>query len=294
MIRRLAPILGDIRFAHSIFALPFALIGLLVGTRGRLPDARLFVLVVAAMVLARSAAMGFNRLVDQRFDATNPRTHGRAIPSGRTTPAAMTAFVAVCSFGFVAVAAQFGTACLALAPLVLLVLFAYSLTKRFTAAAHAFVGLALALSPPAAYLAARGQVDTDVASVLWIAGAVLLWVAGFDVIYACQDVEHDRREQLHSLPARLGPARALAVARLAHVGMLVLLALAVHRQGLGALSWAAVALVGLLLAVEHGLVRGGDLSRVNSAFFTVNGIVSLLFSGLVTTDICLRADVLWP
>ena len=290
----LSAIFADIKLSHSVFALPFALIGLVVGTRGRWPDAAFLGWVLAAMVLARSAAMGFNRLADRRFDATNPRTRGRALPAGRVSPRAMTAFVVACSAGFVAVAGRFGTACLVLAPLVLVVLFAYSLTKRFTALAHAFVGLALALSPPAAYLAARGSVDADVTGVLLVAGAVLLWVGGFDIIYACQDVEHDRREGLHSIPSRLGTGRALAIARAAHVGMIALLALAVHGQGWGTLSWVAVGLVTVLLVVEHALVWGGDLSRVNAAFFTVNGIVSLVFGALVVLDLTGRADALWP
>ncbi len=284
----LGHILKDIKLAHSVFALPFALLGLLVGTRGAPPSPRLLLQVLAAMVLARSAAMGWNRLADRRFDASNPRPAARALPAGRVTPRAMALFVLACAAGFLAVAASINRLCLLLAPLVLGVLWLYSLSKRFTPLAHLFVGLALALSPPAAYVAARGALQADVVAVLWLGLAVLLWVAGFDVIYACQDVDHDRREGLCSLPARLGVPRALVVARALHAGMLVALLLASRAAQLGPLSWAGIGLVTALLLVEHGLVRGGDLSRVNAAFFTVNGAVSLLFGALVATDLLWR------
>jgi 4-hydroxybenzoate polyprenyltransferase len=284
----LGHILADIKLAHSVFALPFALLGLLVGTRGAPPPALLVLQVLAAMLLARSAAMGWNRLADRRFDRTNPRTASRALPAGRVSPRAMALFVLACAAGFVAVAASINSLCLLLSPVVLLVLWLYSLSKRFTTLAHLFVGLALALSPPAAYVAARGELQADVVAVLWLGLAVLLWVAGFDVIYACQDVEHDRREGLRSLPARLGVPRALLVARALHAGMVVALLLASRAAQLGPLSWLGIALVVALLVVEHALVRGGDLSRVNAAFFTVNGAVSLVFGALVATD------MLWP
>jgi 4-hydroxybenzoate polyprenyltransferase len=288
--RRLAlgAILGDIKLAHSIFALPFALLGLLLGTRGEWPAPALLLKVVAAMVLARSAAMGWNRLADARFDASNPRTAGRALPAGRVSRAAMAAFVAVCSLGFIAVAASLSRLCLLLSPLVLAVLLGYSLAKRYTQLSHLLLGLALALAPPAAYLAVRGAVDSDAAHALLLGFAVLCWVAGFDVIYACQDVEHDRREGLHSLPARWGVLRALLAARALHVLMLVALCALAVRAGLGAPSWIAIGLVAALLAFEHGLVRGGDLSRVNAAFFTLNGVVSLAFGALVGTDLLWR------
>ncbi len=290
----LSSILADIRLSHSIFALPFAAIGLTIGARAQWPGWAFCGFIVLAMVSARSAAMAFNRLVDHRFDETNPRTQGRALPSGRVSRRAMVSFLVACSAVFLASASWFGTMCFVLSPLVLLALFGYSLTKRFTMWAHAFVGFALALSPPAAYLAARGTVDADVSGVLWLALAVLLWVTGFDIIYACQDVEHDRQEQLHSLPSRLGIARALNLARWVHLGMVAALCFAVLGQGWGPLSWSAVALVSVLLLVEHGMVSPKDLSRVNASFFTVNGAVSVLFSLLVAMDIIGRADQLWP
>jgi len=284
----LGHILTDIKLAHSVFALPFAGLGLLVGTRGQPPTALLLLQFAAAMLLARSAAMGWNRLADRRLDATNPRTATRALPAGRVSPRAMAAFTLACAAGFVAVAGSLGRSCLLLSPLVLLVLWAYSLSKRFTSLAHLVLGLALGLAPPAAYLAARGSLQADAAIALWLGLSVLLWVAGFDVIYACQDVEHDRREGLRSLPARLGVRPALRVAAALHAGMLAALAATARAAGFGPLGWAAIGLVGMLLAAEHALVRGGNLARVNSAFFTLNGVVSLVFGGLVA------ADLLWP
>ncbi len=282
-------ILRDIKLSHSVFALPFAGLGLLIGTRGEVPPTLLLIKVLAALVLARSAAMGFNRLVDRHFDATNPRTQQRALPAGAVSASQMAVFTAACALGFIAVAGTLGQLCLLLAVPVLLVLFGYSLTKRFTMWAHLFVGLALALAPPAAYLAARGgHVAGDVVAVLWLAFAVLCWVAGFDVIYACQDIEHDRREGLRSLPARLGVGPALLLARLLHGGMLLALVQTVRTAGLGTPSWIGVGLVAALLVVEHGLVAGGNLRRANAAFFTVNGVVGVLFGLLM------GADLLWP
>jgi 4-hydroxybenzoate polyprenyltransferase len=286
--RGLPAILADIKLAHSVFALPFALLGLLLGTRGRPPEPALLLKVLAAMVLARSAAMGCNRLADRRFDSTNARTAGRALPSGRVSRGAMVLFVAACSAGFIAVAGTLNTACLLLSPLVLAALFAYSFAKRVTDLTHLLLGLSLALAPPAAYLAARGSLQADVVPVLWLALAVILWVAGFDVIYACQDVEHDRAERLHSLPARLGVRRALLAARVLHALMLLALAATALSAGLGPLSWLAITLVAALLIGEHALVRGGNLARVNAAFFTLNGVVSLVFAGLVGTDLLWR------
>lgn len=287
MTTALTAIVRDIKLSHSVFALPFAALGLLWGTRGQVPSLELVLRIIAAMVLARSAAMAFNRLADHRFDATNPRTRGRALPAGDVSRATMTTFLVVCSVGFIAVAASFGSLCLWLSPLVLAVLFGYSLTKRVTQWAHVFVGLALALSPPAAYLAARGTIESDVIPVLWISLAVIGWVAGFDVIYSCQDVEHDRSEGLFSLPSRRGVLPALAVARALHGVMIVALVAAALSAGLGPLAWAGIALVTGLLVYEHSLVAGGDLSRLDAAFFTINGVVSILFAAFV------GADLLW-
>ena len=283
--RTLVAICADIKLAHSVFALPFAALGLLIGSGGRLPGARLAGLALLAMVLARSAAMGWNRWADRRFDATNPRTRARALPAGRVSPGAMLAFALACAAGFAATAAALNPLCGLLAPVALAVLFGYSLAKRYTAAAHLVLGAALALSPPAAYLAARGAIDAGIVPVLWISAAVVGWVAGFDVISACQDVDHDRREGLHSLPGRFGVPRALLLARVLHAGMLACLGLALRLAGLGTLSWVALGLVAALLVIEHALVAGGNLARVNAAFFTLNGVVSLVFAGLVAADL---------
>ena len=286
-VASLRAIVSDIKLAHSVFALPFALIGLLFGTRGRWPEPLLLAKVVAALVLARSAAMGWNRLLDRNVDASNPRTARRALPAGRLRPAAMAAFVVVCSLLFVAVAGSINRLCLLLSPAVLAVLLLYSFGKRLTDLTHLLLGLALALAPPAAYLAARGAIEADVVPVLWLSGAVLCWVAGFDILYACQDVEHDRRTGLHSIPARLGVSQALVVARWLHAGMVLALAATALTAQLGPLGWSAVGLVAVLLLCEHRLVGAGDLSRIDAAFFTANGLVSVVFALLV------GADLLW-
>ncbi|MHC5209953.1 MAG: UbiA-like polyprenyltransferase [Planctomycetota bacterium] len=281
----LPEILSDIKLGHSVFALPFALIGLLLGTGGHAPSLVLLAQIVIAMVLARSAAMAANRLADRRFDASNPRTSNRALPAGRVTPRAMLVFTLLCSAAFIGVAGTINPLCFALSPAVLVVLFLYSLSKRVTQFAHLIVGFGLALSPPAAYLAARGSVEADVVGVLWLGAAVLFWVAGFDIIYACQDIEHDRHEGLRSLPASHGAARALWWARGLHALMLVSLALTATTAGLGPLSWLAIGLVAALLAWEHGMVSAHDMRRVDAAFFTANGLVSVLFAALVGTDL---------
>ncbi len=281
----LGAIFADIKLAHSVFALPFAFIGLLLGTRGAWPTTLLLGQFLAAMVCARCAAMAFNRLVDRRLDATNPRTAARALPAGRVSAPAMAGFTLLCALAFVAVAGSISPICLALSPLVLAVLFGYSLAKRWTSAAHLLLGAALALAPPAAWLAARGRIEADVLPVLWLSLAVALWVAGFDIIYACQDVEHDRRSGLHSVPAALGPERSLLVARLLHVGMLAALVPAAVLARFGALGWTAVVVVAATLVIEHRLAAAG---RVGPAFFTANGLLSLAFGVLVS------ADLLWP
>ncbi len=284
----LTSILRDIKLGHSVFALPFAALGLLWGTRGEVPSVELILRVVLAMVFARSAAMAFNRLVDHGFDATNPRTSQRALPSGAVARGEMIAFLVICSAAFIGTSATFGPLCMWLSPFVLAVLFAYSLTKRVTQWAHLFVGIALALSPPAAYLAARGSIGDDILPVLWLSLAVIGWVAGFDIIYACQDTEHDRREGLFSIPSRRGVLPALAVSRKLHAVMLIALGAFIVTANLATWAWIGFVIVALLIAIEHMLVRGGDLSRVNAAFFTINGVVSIAFA------VCAGVDILWP
>jgi len=261
-----------IRFSHSIFALPFALASMTLALEGRRFEWGMLVWILVAMVGARSAAMGFNRLADQAIDARNPRTSGRELPRGVLTRAEVWAFVAISGGALVVAAAMLNPLCLALSPLALAIVFGYSYTKRFTELSHVVLGLALGVAPAGAWIAVRGRLELP-GVVLGL--AVLGWVAGFDVIYACQDVDFDRSEDLRSIPARLGVGRALLVARGLHV-LAVGLMLAIyplvrlHPVYLVGVS----ALAGLLL-YEHTLVSARDLSRVNAAFFTMNGWVSV-------------------
>jgi 4-hydroxybenzoate polyprenyltransferase len=225
--------------------------------------------------------MAFNRLVDRRLDACNPRTRERELPAGRLSVAGVAALVVAASAVFVAAAAALNPLCGWLAPAVLAVLFLYSFTKRFTWLAHAFLGLSLALAPLGGWLAVRGDFREDWIAPLLLSAAVLVWVAGFDLIYACQDAEFDAREGLHSIPARFGVPRALVLARVLHVATIALLVAFWLRADLGAPYAAAIALAAGLLLWEHRLVRADDLSRIDMAFFTVNGWIGVcLFLGL--------------
>jgi 4-hydroxybenzoate polyprenyltransferase len=260
-----------IKLSHSVFALPFALAAAVLAAYGA-PSPRQVLWILVAMVGARSAAMGFNRLADHELDARNPRTAARELPAGLLTRREVWAFVAVSAAALVAAAAMLNPLCLALSPVALLIVFAYSYTKRFTAFSHAFLGLALAIAPVGAWLAIRGALA---APPIVLGLAVLLWVAGFDTIYACQDAAHDRSVGLRSLPARWGIRRALVIARVLHAWAVVLLASVYVLVPLHPVYLAGVAAVGGLLAFEHSLVRHDDLSRVNAAFFTVNGWISI-------------------
>ena len=274
--RALDPVLAYgrmIRFSHSVFALPFALSSAALAARAGGVTVSRIAWIVVAMVAARSAAMGFNRLVDRAIDARNPRTAGRELPRGVLSPAAVTLFVVVSAAVFVLAAAMLNPLCLALSPVALAITFGYSYTKRFTAASHAVLGLSLAIAPVGAWLAIRGRFDV---APLVLAAAVMLWVAGFDAIYACQDVEFDRSAGLHSIPSRLGAARTLVLARLLHVAALVLMATLFVLVPLHVVYLAGVAVIGALLAWEHTLVEATDLSRVMQAF-NLNGWVSLAY-----------------
>ena len=260
-----------VKLSHSVFALPFALASALLAGGGRIP-LRTLLLIVVAMVGARSAAMGFNRLADHAIDARNPRTAGRELPRGVLSRAQVWLFVVLSAAALVAAAALLNPLCLALSPVALAVVFGYSYTKSFTSLAHVVLGLALAIAPVGAWLAVRGRFD---GTPLVIGGAVLFWVAGFDTLYSCQDAEFDRASSLHSLPARFGVARALLLARGFHVAAATLLLAVYWREPLHALYLGGVAAIAAGLAYEHSLVRADDLSRVNAAFFLVNGWISV-------------------
>jgi 4-hydroxybenzoate polyprenyltransferase len=279
-LRKLLVFLETIKVSHSIFALPFAVAALFMACEG-LPPLALLGKVVLAVVLARTAAMAFNRWADAEIDAENPRTRERAVPAGLLSRRAVGAAGLLAAAGFVAVAAWINRLALILSPAVLAVLLGYSYTKRFTSLSHVVLGAALGLSPLGAWVAARGEVAVEPA-VLGL--AVLFWTAGFDVIYACQDRDFDVRRGLHSIPARLGIPRALLLARLFHVLTLALLGALGWAAGLGAAYWTGVASVAALLVYEHSIVSPRDLSRVNVAFFTLNGLVSLVFMAAVVIE----------
>jgi 4-hydroxybenzoate polyprenyltransferase len=284
--KRLRLTLDMIKFEHSVFALPFALTGALLAFRDAGFDSRdiwrKLAWIVAAMVCARSAAMAFNRLVDQDIDARNPRTRSRHLPAGLLSRGFAWAFVAGASALFFFAAAQLNQLCLRLAPVALAVLFFYSFTKRFTSFSHVVLGFCLGIAPAAAWIAVRGSLDPRI---LWLTAAVTCWTAGFDVIYSCQDFEFDSAEELWSIPRAIGIGAALRVARMLHVLMIVCLLMLVYALHLGVLALAGVGAVVALLLYEHSLVKATDLSRVNAAFFTMNGYVSVLFFLFWAADI---------
>jgi 4-hydroxybenzoate polyprenyltransferase len=287
--KRLRLTLDMIKFEHSVFALPFALTGALLAWRDahfQIPDLGWrFAWIVVAMVSARSAAMAFNRILDADIDRRNRRTASRHLPAGLLSRRFAWGFTGVASLVFLLAARQLGTICLLLAPLVLAVLFFYSFCKRFTTYAHLVLGFCLGMAPAGAWIAMRGSLD---ARILWLTAAVTFWTAGFDVIYACQDYEFDTCEKLFSIPCALGIPRALAVARVLHLCMICCLLLLAAQFHLGALSLTGIALVVALLLYEHSLVRPNDLSKVNVAFFTLNGYVSILFFIFWAADILLH------
>jgi 4-hydroxybenzoate polyprenyltransferase len=276
--KNIGTVLEMIKFEHSIFALPFALTGALLAAHGSgLSWAELAAKlgwIVLAMVAARSAAMAFNRVADAEIDAANPRTKTRAIPAGILSKSFTWGFIVFWSLVLLAAAWMLNPLCLQLAPVALGVVFGYSYTKRFTALSHLVLGFALGIAPAAAWIAIRGSLGS---AILLLTAAVMCWTAGFDVIYSCQDVEFDRRTGLRSVPQSLGIPRALLVARLLHIVMVSLLLALWRLEGLGWLGLAGIAVVAALLVYEHSLVKADDLSRVNAAFFTVNGYVSVLF-----------------
>ena len=272
-----------VKIEHTIFALPFAFLGAILAVRG-VPQLSQIGWILVAMVGARSAAMAFNRLIDLPFDARNPRTANRALPKKQLTRGFVIAFIVISSALLVFAASRLNRLSLELSPLALGIVFLYSYTKRFTWLTHLFLGISLACAPIGAWIALRGTIDL---SPLILGFAVALWVAGFDIIYSCQDVQFDQREPLYSIPKRFGIRFALGISAILHLAMLGVLGFLFWREGLGFVSFLGLAIVGLLLAYEHSLVRPTDLSRVNTAFFTINGWIGILL--FATTLI----DLLW-
>lgn len=273
-----------IKWEHSVFALPFALTGAVLAAGGW-PPLRVLGWIVVCMVAARSAAMAFNRLVDRRLDAANPRTAMRALPAGALSAGFVGGFVVVGAAVFVAAAAMLNRLSLELAPVALVVLLAYSYMKRLTRWSHLVLGLALGIAPAAAWIAVRGTLD---ARIVVLTAAVLLWVGGFDVLYACQDLEHDRSVGLNSVPQAFGLDTSFWIARAMHLGMIVLLGWLIVLFGLGTIAVVGVGVVAALLLYEHSIISPRDMRRMNAAFFTLNGIISVLFFGFVAADVLLR------
>jgi 4-hydroxybenzoate polyprenyltransferase len=284
VLRNLAVTLEMIKWEHSIFALPFALCGAMLGASG-LPTGHELLWIVVAMLAARSAAMAFNRLADATIDAANPRTRARALPAGHLSPAFVATFVVISCAIFVLAASQLNRLTFWLSPIALAVLLLYSYTKRFTRLSHLVLGFALGIAPAAAWIAVRGSLDPRI---LLLTAAVTFWVAGFDILYACQDFEFDRNAGLHSIPRYIGIGPSLWVARLFHGIMLVLLFVMIPAFGLGKVAAAGVIAVMVLLVYEHSLVKSDDLSRLNAAFFTMNGVISVVFALFVAADLLLR------
>ncbi len=277
MAGRIRTVLEMIKFEHSVFALPFALTGALLAARFTShcwPTWRQILWIVVAMVSARSAAMTINRITDLRYDKENPRTRMRALPTGALSVAFAWIFTLVAIALFVIAASQLSPLALKLSPVALAILFFYSFTKRFTNFSHLFLGFALGISPAAAWIAVTGHLDLRM---LILCAAVTLWVGGFDVLYACQDVDFDRSAGLFSLPKRFGIATSLWIARIMHVGVIALLVWLAASFALPWPAWAGIAVVAALLAYEHSLVKANDLSKLDAAFFTLNGYISISF-----------------
>lgn len=274
---RLRTVLEMIKFEHSVFALPFALTGALLAARATLhawPTLRQFAWIIVAMVAARSAAMTVNRIVDLRYDRENPRTRQRALVTGALTLSFAWFFTLAAAAIFFVAAWELNPLALKLAPVALAILFFYSFTKRFTNWSHIFLGFALGISPAAAWIAISGGLDPRI---LILSAAVTLWVGGFDVLYACQDVDYDRQAGLYSVPKRFGIATALWISRAMHLLVVALLSWLALSFGLPWPAWAGIAVVAALLAYEHSLVRSSDLSKLDAAFFTVNGYIGMAF-----------------
>lgn len=284
ILRNLGVTLEMIKWEHSIFMLPFALCGAMLAAGG-LPSGRALAWIVIAMVGARSAAMAFNRLADASIDAANPRTQARALPAGVLTPAFVATFVVVSCGIFIIAASQLNHLALLLSPVALAIILLYSYTKRFTRWSHLVLGFAMGLAPSAAWIGVRGSLDPRI---LLLTAAVTFWGGGFDVLYSCQDYDFDRQSGLHSIPRYWGVGKALWIARGFHLAMLGLLIALIFAFKLGTLAIVGVVVVALLLAYEHSLVSPSDLSKLNAAFFTMNGVISVVFFLFLAGDLLVR------
>jgi 4-hydroxybenzoate polyprenyltransferase len=287
LLKNLTATLEMIKWEHSVFALPFALCGAMLAAGG-VPTVHQLVWIVVAMVAARSAAMSFNRLADASIDAGNPRTQTRALPAGILSHGFVRSFVLFSSAIFLLAAWELNWLAFLFSPLALAVLLLYSYTKRFTRWSHVVLGFALGIAPAAAWIAVRGSLDPRI---LLLTAAVTFWVAGFDVLYACQDLEFDRNAGLHSIPRHLGIAKSLWVARLFHLLMLALLMSLVWAFRLGPTAITGVGVVLLLIGYEHSLVSKDDLSKLNAAFFTMNGVIAVVFFVFVALDLLHRRTI---
>jgi 4-hydroxybenzoate polyprenyltransferase len=283
LLRKLITILEMVKIEHTIFALPFAFMGAFMAARG-LPRASQIGWILLAMVGARSAAMAFNRLVDLPFDAKNPRTANRALPRQLLSRSFVFVFVILSAVAFEYAAYNLNTLTFILSPIALGIVLFYSYTKRFTWFSHFFLGISLACAPIGAWIAVCGSLS-PVPLVLGL--VVILWVSGFDIIYSLQDLEFDRRESLYSIPKRFGISGSLRLSGILHLIMIIILGILFWKFGLGFVSMAGLALVALLLAYEHSLVKPSDLSRVNAAFFTINGWISVLLFTTTAVDLIL-------
>ncbi len=283
LFRSIGTTLEMIKWEHSVLTLPFGLTGAVLAARG-IPNLHTSVWIVVAMVAARSAAMAFNRLADATIDAANPRTKIRALPAGKLSKSFVAWFVIVTSAILILAAWELNPMAFYLSPVALGIVFVYSFTKRFTRWSHVVLGLAMGIAPAAAWVAVRGSLDPRI---LILTAAVVFWGAGFDILYACQDYDYDCSASVYSVPKAFGIRNALAISRLFHLITVLLLVWMVAAFGLGKIATAGVVFVALLLIYEHSLVKHDDLSRVNAAFFTMNGLVSMAFLFFIAGDLLL-------
>ncbi len=281
MLIRFFSILKLIKFSHTIFSLPFAVMSAFIAADG-LPGIRQFLLILGALVMARSCAMSFNRLVDARYDIHNPRTSYRIQLQSLIGKTNLWFFTISCTLLFVVFAGMLNRLCLFISPLALLIIFGYSYTKRFTNLSHLVLGLSLALSPIGAWIGITGEI---VIAPFILALAVLLWTAGFDIIYACQDLQHDIKTGLHSIPSKMGIKNSLILSSVLHFLMVIVLLIFMYFTKLSFVYFGGVCFVGIMLIYEHSLIKPHDLSKISLAFFTVNGIISMILMAVTLVDI---------